>query len=397
MYGIITSLLLLPVEISFCSIIFHDDVFTPQLPQLIKLVMFSCAIHQLCFTITSTLPFAVGQVQDAGLIFLSAIASNVAMSCEVKAMIIPTTLVILSICTATLGLMLMIISKLKLASLVQYLPMPVIGGYLAYIGFYCGIAGLMMMSGVDNIINVFTSSQHIALIAPGVFAGVGMYIALRNIQSPFVLPCSFAIVLLTFYGTIFASGMTLEDAREQGWISPLVPTATAIDAWTLFDFQRVQWNLLPNQFFRLLGMFFVVSFSSSLDVAAIEMELGMPLDYNRELYTVGISNFISGMLGGYSGSYIFSPTILQLKAGVNQRLCGLVIVVIELIVVFIPVSLTSYIPKLFFGSLLVLISVDLMHDWLISSRNRMGLPEYSVSLATFAFILIFGIEKGKSH
>lgn len=30
-----------------------------------------------------------------------------------------------------------------------------------------------------------------------------------------------------------------------------------------------------------VGMFLVVAFSSSLDVAAIEMEMGLPLDYNR--------------------------------------------------------------------------------------------------------------------
>jgi hypothetical protein len=33
--------------------------------------------------------------------------------------------------------------------------------------------------------------------------------------------------------------------------------------------------------YRLIGMFLVVAFSSSLDVAAIEMEMGLPLDYNR--------------------------------------------------------------------------------------------------------------------
>lgn len=33
-------------------------------------------------------------------------------------------------------------------------------------------------------------------------------------------------------------------------------------------------------------MFLVVAFSSSLDVAAIEMEMGLPLDYNRYVSTV---------------------------------------------------------------------------------------------------------------
>ncbi|CAN0395043.1 unnamed protein product, partial [Discosporangium mesarthrocarpum] len=62
-------------------------------------------------------------------------------------------------------------------------------------------------------------------------------------------------------------------------------------------------------------MTLVVAFSSCLDVAAIEMELGQPLDYNRELKTVGWSNFISGLTGGFTGSYIFSQTIFNLRAG----------------------------------------------------------------------------------
>jgi len=56
----------------------------------------------------------------------------------------------------------------------------------------------------------------------------------------------------------------------------------------LYDVTLVDWSQLPKQFFRWIGMFLVVAFSSSLDVAAIEMELGLPLDYNKELTTVGM-------------------------------------------------------------------------------------------------------------
>ena len=60
-------------------------------------------------------------------------------------------------------------------------------------------------------------------------------------------------------------------------------------------------------------MVVVVAFSSCLDVAAIELELGKKLDYDHELKTVGISNVVSGVTGGYSGSYIFSQTIFTLR------------------------------------------------------------------------------------
>jgi len=51
--------------------------------------------------------------------------------------ILATVLCWLALATALLGVALWITGRLRLATLVQYLPMPVVGGYLAFIGFYC--------------------------------------------------------------------------------------------------------------------------------------------------------------------------------------------------------------------------------------------------------------------
>lgn len=230
LYGVINCLMCTPVAISFCSIIFRHQAYAAFMPQLVKLVLFSSAIHQLSFCMLSSLPFAIGQVQDAGLIFLSAMAANIADSClsnGTPSEIIPTTLVILSICTLVLGLLLVVVAKLNLASLVQYIPMPVIGGYLAFIGFFCGEAGLAMMSGLQ-IVHVadweqFVSYDAIALALPGLVAGMTMYFLLRQIHSPFVLPCCMLIVLGGFYAFMLLTGMGFEEARAQGWIAPLAP------------------------------------------------------------------------------------------------------------------------------------------------------------------------------
>lgn len=96
---------------------------------------------------------------------------------------------------------------------------------------------------------------------------------------------------------------------------------------------------------RFVGLFFIVAFSSCLDVAAIEMELGLPLDYNRELQTVGVSNLASGLTGGFTGSYIFSQTIFSMRRGVSSRVNGAVIAIIQIVVILLPVPVTSYIPK----------------------------------------------------
>jgi SulP family sulfate permease len=150
-----------------------------------------------------------------------------------------------------------------------------------------------------------------------------------------------------------------------------ISTEPFYESWQLYGLTSspslIKWALLPQQAVMWLGMFLVVAFSSSLDVAAIEMELGLPLDYNKELFTVGLSNVASGLLGGYTGSYIFSQTIFTMRRGVATRVCGYTVAACELAVILLPVSITSYLPKLFFGSLLVLISVDLLFEWLVKS------------------------------
>lgn len=50
-----------------------------------------------------------------------------------------------------IGIFVIVVGRFKLASYLQYLPLPVIGGYLAYIGFFCGQAGIAMMSGKELV------------------------------------------------------------------------------------------------------------------------------------------------------------------------------------------------------------------------------------------------------
>ena len=52
--------------------------------------------------------------------------------------------------------------KLRLAMLVQYLPLPVVGGYLAFIGLYCLEAGLSLMTGMQ--VRTPTEPSHLYLL-----------------------------------------------------------------------------------------------------------------------------------------------------------------------------------------------------------------------------------------
>eukprot|EP01041_Mallomonas_annulata_P006865 gene6865-13910_t len=408
--GFINGLVTIPIMISFCSIIFRDHTFVDYMPSLVKLVLFSSMIHQITFTIFSTLPFAVGQVQDAGLIFLSGMTADIIYNCREKNInpeeMMSTILITLSLSTALLGVMLIITGYYKLASMMQYLPMPVVGGYLGFIGLFCGEAGISMMTGVPvkypfvlhtatlSDLQVLFQRQYLILLAPGICNAILLYKLLHTLHSPLTLPLCLAAIMVIFYIILFSVGWTIQDARDYGWIAPLLPQKSLLSAWLLYNPLGVHWDLMLAQFPRWLGMFLVVAFSSSLDVAAIEMELGLPLDYNRELRTVGISNLCSGLTGGFTGSYIFTQTIFSMRRSVSTVAAGVVLILLEFAVIVLPVSVTAFVPKMLFGSLLLFISLDLMHEWLVLSYQKLSKKEYIVCLLTFFSTLLLGVEKG---
>ncbi|CAM9397465.1 unnamed protein product, partial [Hapterophycus canaliculatus] len=217
-YGTVNGILLPPVLVSFTAMIFRDPAFTPHLPRLVKLVMFSGAVHMACFGCLSSLMFAVGSVQDAGLIFLSAIASTVVAYSREESLdeagMLSTSCFILCTCTGLLGVALVVLGRLRLASVVQYLPMPVVGGYLAFIGYFCGQAGLAFASGLEisciKDLGMLANANALLLVLPSILAGVVMYLCLRRFPSPATLPLLMAAFLGTFFAFLWATGATLE-------------------------------------------------------------------------------------------------------------------------------------------------------------------------------------------
>uniref|UniRef100_H3GQK8 SLC26A/SulP transporter domain-containing protein n=1 Tax=Phytophthora ramorum TaxID=164328 RepID=H3GQK8_PHYRM len=238
--GVVVSIVLCPVMIGFAAIIFSHPEFADALPMLTKLVFASSTVHQLVITTLSPLPFAIGQVQDTGMIFLASMASSIMTELDPDVPLaerIATVLVHLSISTILVGVGLILTGKARLASLVQYLPTPVIGGYLAYVGFFMVKGGVALTTGVS---------------------------------------------LATVHGW--------DDARGAGFLEDNGAGVTLVDVYSMFDFYHIHWSVMPGQFLTMLSMFVMIAFASSLDIASICMGTSSNMNYNAQLQTVGMSN-----------------------------------------------------------------------------------------------------------
>lgn len=407
LYALINAVISIPCLYGYATVIFNHDAFYPHIAQLSKLIIWSSAVHQLVFASLSSLTFAKAEVQDAGLIFLSSISNFIATTIleEGGSMeeVLSTTIVALGVATATLGVVLVLMGKFNYANLVAYLPLPVVGGYLSFIGYFCLVAGIGMCISKSTIdggffsdIQLLCDKESAILAAPGLIAGLIMMIVSRQAKSDAALPFTMVIIPFIFFVVIQFLGWSIEDARQHNWVAHATPPSPVMALFDLVDLKQVRWDLIfaSKTLTTWLGMVFVVSFSSCLDVAAIGMDMGESLDVNKELAMVGYSNLISGLLFGQTGSYIFSQTIFTYRTGYHSRWIGGLNGFIFLAVVVSPINFLEITPLFFLGSTLIFIGFDLLFEWLYEVRNKLLFSEYIVLLATFVAIQIVGIDGG---
>jgi SulP family sulfate permease len=441
-FGLILASMEIPCMIGYAQIIFKDSFFADDMHTLLKLVLFSCMVHQASFMVASRLPFAIGSVQDAGLIFLSTMSSSIVQSCTddssgtsllpglTREDVLITTVFTLAASTLLLGVALVLTGYFRLTNLVQYLPMPVVGGYLAYIGQFCLEAAVGLMSTRSIAVDCVPLYESIAqddcgwtkvwsghdpvIIVVGVVLGLALMQLQHHVTHVAVFPAAMATMIGVFYAVIWIQHGSITagtaGAREWGWLksqpslggegsgSSGVPAPadhdSPLSAWRPFLHGSIQWPAVFRCAPTWLAMYFVVAFSSCLDIAAIQMEIGRVLDFDHEIKTVGLANVLSGATGGFTGSYIFTETVFAMRNGVGSNWCGATIICCLVVCFCLPISLVTIIPSFFFGSVLCYIAAELLKEWLIESRETCSKSEYGVVWASFIAINLFGVEIG---
>lgn len=277
--------------------------------------------------------------------------------------------------------------------------MPVVAGYLAYIGYFCLQAGVALciskaMTTVTDWQYVLTDADNALLAAPGLIAGLLLTYLSRTATNDAILPAAMVAIPIVFYVIIWWTGIGLEGAREGGWVGEVNPPVPVSDLFQLVTFSAIRWDLINEILFTWVGMVFVVSFASCLDVAAISMDMGEALDTNKELSTVGICNIMSGLTFGFTGSYIFSQTIFTYRTQVHTRWIGICIMMVFAYVVSSPINILQVAPLFFLGSTLIFIGYDLVYEWLVEIRHKVFLSEYAIVWATFLAIQVVGMDAG---
>ena len=217
------------------------------------------------------------------LMYLQYIADIILATDGTMEEIISTTVVALGVATTSLGFMRILLGAFNCANVVSYLPLSVIGGYLAFIGYFCIMSGIglsisqsMIDGTLSSDIKILFDTKSLILAIPGIGAAIFMIIVTRYVKNDAALPMAMITTPVLFFTFLYFSSHSIDDARRNQWIGDDSSSASLSNLFEAFNLNVVRWDLIFSVrcITVWMGMVFVVSFTSCLDVAAISRDVG---------------------------------------------------------------------------------------------------------------------------
>jgi SulP family sulfate permease len=355
----------------------------------------------------------VGSVQDAATAVLSILALSTAFkasqivllcqnasvgTCEVPDVfltVVAATLVV----TVSCGAIFLVLGTFRLGNLVRFIPYPVVGGFLAGTGWILFKGGITIASGVELHLKISTFELLLSPVTlkrwvPALAFGVILYLAVRLVKKPLIIPIVLGIGLVLFAIGMLATGSSIDAAKDGRWLLGPFESVRLWQPWTLRAITGADWSAVLSQWAKIATAVFVATIAILFNVSGSEVVLHRDLDTNRELRDAGVLNVVSGALGGIPGYHALSLTALAERMSVDARVAGLIAAAVPLAGVIVGASVIELIPRMIVGGVLVFLGLAFMVEWVWDKRKVLPPLEYGVVLVILAVIIGRGYLPG---
>jgi Sulfate permease family len=143
------------------------------------------------------------------------------------------------------------------------------------------------------------------------------------------------------------------------------------------------------------GALIVVTASTVLlNTMGAEVETRIDADLDRELRITGLSNLLSGALGGMIGTLSLSRTLFSYRVGARRRIGGFVTGAVCFLTLGFGTEALGYIPVPLVGALLMQLGAAVLYEWLVEGRRRMLPLEYALLVAILLVIVLWDFVAG---
>lgn len=296
------------------------------------------------------------------------------------------------------GLIVALLGFARAGGLVRYIPYPIVGGFMAGLGWLIFDAGFM------TLVNLKLNAASLAKLLEGdvaarwapalVFALCILGLRAR-VKGTFVLPGVIIAALGIFYIWAYLGSGNVKSLAEAGW---LLPNVTKAISWQLPDLsaiERISPGMLAASAGNMLTLIIVCALNLFFRASAQEVIVNRELNFNRECIVNGVGNIASALTGGGIVGY-HAPISVSLVTAMRAygRLAGLILALMFLLTLLIGGGLFSLIPRFIPAGLLMYFGLQFMQEWLLDRRSSLPRQDYIVVVVIALVTALFGLLSG---
>ncbi|MFN2137738.1 MAG: SLC26A/SulP transporter family protein [Candidatus Promineifilaceae bacterium] len=394
--GLIIGLLQIFMGLSFAALIF-SGALSGFLAEGIGLALIGMILLGVIIAAYTSLPGTVGGSQGVPAAIIALMAASIAA--EVPAgpaseMSLVTVVVAIAGTAVVTGFFFWLLGRFRLGGLVRFLPYPVVGGFLAGTGwlFLTGAITMMVDMPVSlGALDTLFAPQMLARWLPGLLLALVMLVVTRRSDHYLLLPGMLVGAVLLFFAAARLLGLSPADLSAQGWLLGPFPKAGAL--WPPISramLGQIYWPAITDQLPNMMAVMAVSAIGLLLNAGGLELVVERDLEVNRELQVAGLANVATGLAGGFVGYKQLSLSTLNFKLGGNSRLPGLVAAAVCALVLVAGASLLALFPKVVIGSLLLLLGLNFLYDWVIAGWFDLPKIDYAIVLVILLVTVAVG-------
>jgi SulP family sulfate permease len=301
----------------------------------------------------------------------------------------------LAIATLMAGIFLILLGILKLGTVIQYIPYPII------VGFTSGIAVTIFTTQIKDLFGLQIDQVPADFIEKWGsyiqhFGTLDLWTALIGILSIVIITITpkfskkipgslIAIILMTVLALVlkqYAGVTTIETIGDRFSISNELPSAVA---------PALSWDTIQNLIGPATTIAILGAIESLLSATVADGVIGARHNSNTELIAQGIANMASPLFGGIPATGAIARTMTNINNGGKTPVAGVIHAIVLLLIFLFLMPLAKYIPMACLAGVLVVVSYGMSGWRSCLSIMRNPKSDIIVLITTFLLTIIFNL------
>ena len=305
---------------------------------------------------------------------------------------------VLAVSSVLSGLFLLLLGITRVGDLVRYIPYPIVGGFMAGLGWLMLNAGFVVSADLrinaDNL-SLLLAGDSVARWLPSIVLALCIVLLQSRVKSALIMPGAIVLSMVLFYAWAQFVHGDMPALDEAGWFLPKLPE---VIYWQMPDIGAFR-QITPAMFWASCGGVVMTIVQCTLNLffkaSAQEIVTERELDFNQECRVNGVANMAGGVTGGgIVGYHIPSMTAVVEAMSAYGRLVGIIVAIMFGLTIIFGSAIYALIPRFLPAGLLMFVGVLFLKQWLLDSWSKLPRQDYVVVVVIALVTAFFGLLAG---